>query len=154
MKSKILKIIFILSFIPYLYILSFILFGGYIENGVELHGVERIFQSIKDIFQMFIDIFPIIPICLTFQMCYIFRENFKIMFMCSFIPYIFVLLTCLKYAFWGVEFLSSNLLYGIEGFLVGIIYYVIGIPIIPICLIIQIIGYINNKKKNSKEKSV
>lgn len=153
MKSKIFKFIFILSFIPYVYILCWILFGRYIVNGAELHGIERLLESIKDIFQMYIALFPIIPICLTFQMCYIFRRKSKIMFMCSFIPYIFVLLTCLQYAFFGVKFLGSKS-YGLEGFLVGIIYYVMGIPLLPICLIVQIIGYISNRKKNLKEKSV
>lgn len=153
MKSKLFKFIFILSFIPYVYILALILFGGYTVNGVELHGIERLLESIKDVFYMYIALFPIIPICLTFQMCYIFRMNSKMMFMCSFIPYIFVLLTCLQFAFFGVEFLWSKS-YGFQGFYVGMFYYVMGVPIIPICLIVQIILYINNRKKNSKEKSV
>lgn len=153
MKSKIFKFIFILSFIPYVYILYLILFGGYTVNGVELHGIQRLFKKIDAIFSMFIALFPIIPILLTFQMCYIFRRKPKMMFMCSFIPYIFVLLACLQFAFFGVDFIFDET-YGLEGFLLGIIYYVMGIPIIPICLIVQIILYINIRKKNLKENSV
>lgn len=153
MKSKIFKFIFILSFIPYIYIVSLILFGGYIVNGVELHGIERLLESIKYVFQKYIALFPIIPTCLTFQMCYIFRRNSKIMFMCSFIPYIFALLTCLQYAFWGVVVFGSKS-YGLQGFLAGIICYVMGIPLLPICLIVQIIVYISNRKKNLEENCV
>ena len=67
MKSKIFKFIFIFSFIPYVYILALILFGGYTVNGVELHGIERLLESIKDVFYMYIALFPIIPICLIVQ---------------------------------------------------------------------------------------
>ena len=146
MKSKKFKSIFILSFIPYAYILCWILFAKYTVNGVALHGIKRLFECIKDIFHLYIALYPLIPICLTFQMCYTFRRNSKIMLKCSFIPYIFVLLTCLQYAFWGVTFFGSKS-YGLEGFLVGVIYYVIGIPLLPIYLIFQIIVYIINRKK-------
>lgn len=153
MKSKIFKFIFILSFIPYVYILYGILVGRYTVNGVEFHGIQRLLLKTDVVFSMFIAQFPIIPILLTFQMCYIFRRTPKIMFRCSYIPYIFVLLVCLQFAFFGVEFISSKS-YGLEGFLLGIIFYVMGIPIIPICLIVQIILHINIRKKNLKEKSV
>ncbi len=138
MKSKIFKIIFILSFIPYVYILYLILFGRYTLNDIE----------------------PIIPACLTFQMCYIFRRKTKIMFICSFIPCIFVLLLGLQYACFGGHFIGDTLYYGLEGFEIGIFcgfyYYFMVFPIIPICLIFQI-GYIiiklKNRKNSLKEKS-
>lgn len=156
MKSKIFKLIFILSFIPYLYVLSSILFGGYIVNGVELHGIERLSKRIMSDFKYFIYYVPIIPICLTFQMCYIFRKKSKIMFICSFIPYLFVLLLCLQYAIFGGRFLGETLYYGFDGFVIGVFgafaYYVLRVPILPICLIFQI-GYIIIKLKNKKMKS-
>lgn len=158
MKSKILKIIFILSFIPYVYILCSILFGGYTLNGIELKGMERLSKRIVSTFKY--EIFePIIPTCLTFQMCYIFRRKTKIMFMCSFIPCIFILLIGLQCALFGGSFME-NTFYGLEGFKIGIFsgfYYFIVFPILPICLIFQI-GYIiiklKNRKNNLKEKSI
>ncbi len=160
MKSKIFKIIFILSFMPYVYILCSILFGRYTLNGIELKGIERLLKNIASTFQYEIFV-PIIPTCLTFQMCYIFRRKTKIMFMCSFIPCIFVLLLGLQYAFFGGRFIGDTLYYGLEGFEIGIlcgfIYYFMVFPILPICLIFQI-GYIiielKNRKNSLKEKSV
>ena len=52
MKSKILKFIFVLSFIPYIYIMLDIIFSGYVFNGVELQGIERLLENIKSDFQM------------------------------------------------------------------------------------------------------
>lgn len=155
MKSKIFKFIFILSFMPYVYILCSILFGKYIVNDVELQGIERLLQNTISNFQCYIYTMPIIPTCLTFQMCYIFRKKTKLVFMCSFIPCIFVLLLGLQYAFWGGRFLGDTLYYGFEGFEIGIfsgfVYYVMRVPLLPICLIFQI-GYIVIKLKNKKIK--
>lgn len=157
MKSKIFKIIFILSFIPYAYILYSILFGKYVVNGVELQGVERLLKNISSTLQYEIFL-PIIPTCLTFQMCYIFRGKAKIMFICSFIPFIFMLLLGLQYAFFGGRFLGDTVYYGLEGFEIGIIgglfYYVIAFPILPICLIFQIWYTIKSVKNNLKENSL
>ena len=160
MKSKIFKVIFILSFIPYVYILCSILFGRYILNGIEIKGIERLWKNLVAALKYDI-ISPIIPTCLTFQMCYIFRKKTKVMFICSFIPCIFVLLIGLQYAFFGGSFIGDTLYYGLEGFELGIFcgffYYIVKFPIIPICIIFQIVYLIINlkKRKNSlKEKSV
>ena len=160
MKSKIFKIIFILSFIPYLYILYLILFGRYTLNGIELKGIERLLKNIVSTLQY--EIFtPIIPTCLTFQMCYIFRRKSKIMFICSFIPCIFILVLGLQYAFFGGRFIGDTLYYGFEGFEIGIfcgfIDYFMVFPILPICLIFQIwyiIIKLKNRKNSLKENSV
>ena len=161
MKSKILKLIFALSFIPYLFILFYILFGKYILNGVELYGIQRLWNILKDIFEEFIFITPILPACLTFQMCYIFKNRTKIMFLCSFIPCLFVLLLGMYGAFFGARFFGETLSYGLDGFFIGIFfafyYYIFNFPIIPICLVFQIsciIIKLKNKKTNLKEKSV
>ncbi len=150
MKSKIFKLIFILSFIPYVYIMCSILFGGYILNGVELQGIERLLKRSMLDFYYYIYPVPIIPTCLTFQMCYIFRRKTKIMLMCSFIPCIFVVLSGLHYAFFGGQFFGDTLYYGFEGFVIGIFFgglicYVKCFPLLPICLIFQI-GYLINRK--------
>lgn len=78
MKNKIPKIIFILSFIPYIYILSSILFGKYILNDVELKGIERLMKNIVSSYQYYVYEIPIIPTCLTFQICYLFRKSLKL----------------------------------------------------------------------------
>jgi len=150
MKSNILKFIFILSFIPYILILYSILFSGYIVNDIELQGTKRLLRSIVSHFHIYVYVKPIIPTCLTFQMCYIFRKKTKIMFICSFIPYLFVLLLALLCAIFGDVFLGETVYYGFDGFELGLfkalIYYIIGFPILPICLIFQV-GYIIIKLK-------
>ena len=50
MKSIGLKIIFILSFVPYLMIVSTLIFGRYMLNGVELQGMERLPSGMCDSF--------------------------------------------------------------------------------------------------------
>lgn len=153
MKSKIFKLIFILSFIPYVFVIYSILFGKYTANGIELNGIERLSKIIILKYHHYTYATPIIPTCLTFQMCYIFRKNSKVMFMCSFIPYFFALLLSLQYAIFGGRFLGETLHYGWNGFIIGIfgifVYYVIDFPILPICLIFQI-GYIIKTKKQKK----
>ena len=108
MKAKVLKFIYIMSFIPYAYLIYLILFGKFNVDGDELQRTERILGNI--VFILKYNIFmPIIPTCLTFQMCYIFRKKGKIMLMCSFIPCIFVLLLGLKGSFFGASFMGDKL---------------------------------------------
>lgn len=81
------------------------------------------------------------------------NKIFKLIFILSFMPYVFALLIALKCAVFGVSFLGETLYYGFEGFFIGMIgvwvYYVLRAPILPICLIFQI-GYIIIKLKNKK----
>lgn len=154
MKNKIPKTIFILLFIPYIYILSSTLFGKYILNDVELKGIERLMKNIVSNYQYYVYEIPIIPTCLTFQTCYLFRKKPKFMFMYSFIPCIFILLLGFQYAIWGGRFLGDTLYYGLEGFNLGIffgfIYYTLKLPLIPACLIFQIIcGIVKIKKRRN-----
>lgn len=153
MKSNIFKLIFILSFVPYVFIIYSILFGKYTANGIELSGIERLSKIIILRYHDYTYAAPIIPICLTFQMCCIFRKNSKAMFICSFIPYFFALLLPLQYAVFGGRFLGETLHYGWDGFVIGLfgifVYYVIDLPLLPICLIFQM-GYIVIKLKNRK----
>lgn len=155
MKSKILKFIFILSFIPYVYILCTILFGRYILNDVELQGIERLIQRTIYSYRYYVYEIPIIPTCLTFQLCYLFRKKPKLMFICSFIPCLFILLLRIQYAITGGKFLGDTLYYGSEGFEIGIFcgfaYYILKLPIIPICLIFQLICIILKFKKMKKQ---
>lgn len=152
MKNDFFKFIFILSFIPYLSIFSFIFFGEYYVDDVELHGIQRLLQSLVSFFEYYIYAKPIVPTCLTFQMCYIFRNNSKTMFICSFIPYLFALLIPIYSAFSGIGFIGETF-YGYDGFRLGFIMiflsYIISFPIIPICLIFQIRYIIKNSKKNN-----
>lgn len=153
MKSKIFKLIFILSFIPYVFVIYSILFGKYTASEIELSGIERLSKIIILKYHHYTYATPIIPTCLTFQICYIFRKKSKVMFMCSFIPYLFALLLSLQYAVFGGRFLGETLHYGWDGFVIGIfgifVYYVMDFPILPICLIFQI-GYLIIKRKNKK----
>ena len=157
MKSKILKVIFILSFIPYILIIPTMIFQKHIVNGVELKGLERVIEVLNSYFTEYAYITPIIPVCLTFQMCYIFRKNDKVMFGCTFIPYLFLLLIGLQTAIFGGTFIGDTVYYGLEGFEVGFggafIYYSFLYPILPICLIFQIILIVvklRKRKANSK----
>ncbi len=152
MKNIILKVLFILSFIPYLLLVYSIFFGKYIINGVEIQGMELILKNLSHVFSpsSFSIFSPIIVACFTYQMCYIFRKNFKRMLICSFIPCAFILLLALHGALFGAKFLGDTLYYGFEGlyigFLVGIIYYT-SYLIIPACIIFQIICLVINHKK-------
>ena len=157
MKSKIAKIIFILSFIPYILIIPAMIFQKHTVNGVELQGLERLIAVFDSYFSDYIRITPIIPVCLTFQMCYIFRKKGKVMLGCAFIPYLFLLLIGLQSAIFGGTFIGDTVYYGLEGFEVGFggafIYYSFLYPILPICLIFQIILIVvklRKRKVNSK----
>ena len=148
MKSKIFKILFILSFIPYVYMLYSILCGRYTLNGVEINGIDRILNRAAFVFPYYVRNVPIIPACLTFQMCYLNRKKGNMMFMCTFIPLLFTLLVGLLCVFGGASLMGKPI-YGIDGFKLGVagcLYtYVLIIPIFPICLIFQI-GYLISKK--------
>ena len=74
MKSKILKIIFILSFIPYIFTVCGVIFSIFGDGIV----TKQLLRLLEDIFESFL-VIPIIPACLTFQMCYIFRKKGKVM---------------------------------------------------------------------------
>lgn len=161
MKIKIAKIIFIFSFIPYILIIPAIIFQKHTVNGVELQGLERVVEVLNSYFIQNAYIIPIIPACLTFQMCYIFRKNGKIMFLCTFIPCLFVLLIALQTAIFGGSFIGDTVYYGFEGFEVGLgvafIYYALVYPLLPICLISQIVLIVikvRKRKANSKKASV
>ncbi len=149
MKSKILKIIFILSFIPYIFTVCGVIFSIF-RDGI---GQQQLLKLLDNIFECGI-VAPIFPACLTFQMCYIFRKNRKAMFICSFIPCIFALLVIFKYMVFGIKFLGDTVYYGLDAFSLGLfgvlIYYVVFFPILPICLILQIGLIISNKKAKAK----
>ena len=154
MRDKILKIIFIISFIPYLLLIYTILTGRYMINGTEIHGIERILKNISSSVWYFAYAVPAIPICLMIEISYIFRKKENIIFKCSFIPYIFILAISVFYAFSGVRFLGDTLYYGLEGFEIGIfegLLFYNRVPIIPVCLIIEIYHIIKKLKTNNKK---
>lgn len=162
MKSKGLKIIFILSFLPYLMIISSLIFGSYTVNGVELQGMERFIKILgSSLYSLFVWQ-PIGLACFTFQMCYIFRKKPVVMFLCSFIPYVAGILFALYSAIAGVTFLSDELLYGVEGFIIGLIgvcvYFVLNFPLLPLCVIFQvtcvIVFLVRRSKKNKESVNV
>ena len=127
-------------------------------NGVEIQGTERILNNLSHIFSpsSFSIFSPIIVACFTYQMCYLFRKKFWVMFTCSFIPCLFILLIGIHGALFGAKFLGDTLYYGLEGLNTGlfggVIYYFI-YPIIPICMIFQIICLIINYKNKQKMTS-
>ncbi|MEE0264623.1 MAG: hypothetical protein UD936_03255 [Acutalibacteraceae bacterium] len=151
MKTKIIKAVFILSFIPYVLAVVFTLFI-ICEKGIE---TKQLLRLSEDIFESFL-VIPIIPACVTFQMCYIFRKKRKAMFVCSFIPCVFVLLVILKYMIFGINILGDTVYYGLDAFSVGLfgifIYYVVYFPILPVCLFFQIV-LITLKLKNNKAEN-
>ena len=112
MKSKIFKILFILSFIPYVYMLYSILCGRYTLNGVEINGIDRILNRAAFVFPYYVRNVPIIPACLTFQMCYLNRKKGNMMFMCTFIPLLFTLLVGLLCVFGGASLMGKPI-YGL-----------------------------------------
>lgn len=153
MKSKILKIIFILSFIPYIFTVCGVIFSIF-RDGIEQ---QQLLKLLDNVFECGI-VAPIFPACLTFQMCYIFRKKRKAMFICTFIPCAFALLAILKYMVFGINFLGDTMYYGLDAFGIGLIgvfvYYVMYYPILPICLIFQIV-LINSKLiRNKKAKKI
>ena len=156
MKNKILKILLILSFIPYLYIIYLIFAGKINLNGVELKGGERILENIKNYIPMYTSFIPVIPACLTYQMCFLFRNNTKKLLICSFIPYMFMILVGILYAIFGINVIWDNVSYGFEAFELAIIFQIaVGImkyPVIPIYIIFQIyvIMRMAKEKKNDK----
>lgn len=156
MKSKIAKIIFILSFIPYILIIPAMIFQKHTVNGVELKGLERLIAVFDSYFSDYIRITPIIPVCLTFQLCYIFRKKGKVMLGCAFIPYLFLLLIGLQTAIFGATF-DDVVYYGFRGFEIGLteafVRYIILYPILPVCFIFQIVLIaikLRKRKVNSK----
>lgn len=137
--KKTLKIIFILSFIPYLYLLlNFFTLKCFI-NGNEIHGFERLLEVIKSNFDMLL-YSPVFPTCIFIQTCYICKLQKKMIFI---FPLIIILLAGLKSMFSGFTFITSAAVYGLEGFkdslLLSLFYYSIIYPIIPIGFIIQLI---------------
>lgn len=112
-------------------------------NFVDIQGLNRLLSTIESSFNMYTYAMTIIPICITFQMCYVFRRNHKIMFFSSFIPWVFVLRLGLRWAFHSDSFFENIQYHALEVFVIGIFlsltYFVIKFPIIPICLIYQII---------------
>ena len=158
MKNIVLKVLFILSFIPYLLLIYSILFGKYFINGIEIQGMERILNNLSYAFSpnSFSIFSPIIVACFTYQMCYISRKNFKRMFICSFIPCVFIILMGLHGALFGARFFGDTLSYGLDGLyfgvLVGIIYYT-SYLLIPVCIVFQIICLIINRMKKETNKS-
>ncbi len=152
MKNKVFKIIFILSFIPYLLVLYGIC-GGIIGIFAELKELIRMFE---DTYYFSCVMVPFVPACLTFQLCYIFRKKRKIMFMCSFIPYIFAFLVSVREAVSGIPYMNSTVYYGLEAFDIafyGVLefYY---FPLLQICLIFQIVLIILAIIKKIKPKAL
>lgn len=81
MKKKIPKIIFIISFLPYLFILLYGIFHAF--AGVSFfnstgYGFEAFIITIFFMLYIFTLEIPIIPICVIFEVCYIFRKKINI----------------------------------------------------------------------------
>lgn len=90
------------------------------------------------------------------------RKIYKIIFIISFLPYIVLLLISLYYAIFGYNIYTLILptyvktIYGIEAFVEALFWNSLGlffIPILPICIIYQLIYFITYiiKKINHKE---
>ncbi len=152
MKSRVGKLIFVLSFIPYLLVLYGVC-GGII--GV-FTGLKELIGMFEDTYITFFVIIPIVPACLTIQMCYIFRKKRKIMFICSFIPCIFAVLIAINKAVSGVLYpMTGAMYYGLEAFdiaLFRVLEVYTGFLILPICLIFQIVLIILSIIKKQKAK--
>ena len=155
MKIKILKIIFkvifILSFIPYLLVLYGIC-GGII--GV-FSGLKELIRMFEDTYEFCCVLTPTVPACLTYQMCYIFRKKRKIMFICSFIPCIFAFLVAIKESISGIPCMCATY-YGLEAFddaMYGILEIYAHFKIWQICFIFQIVLIILAIIKKMKSKT-
>lgn len=81
---------------------------------------------------------------------------FRVVFIVSLFPYVFLIIRSLAASYWGYDtgFIISNKIYGFDAAITCFFWTAIGlcfIPIIPICLIIQIV-YIIRSLKNKKRK--
>lgn len=80
MKNKIPKILFIVSFLPYLLILLFGIistFSGITFLFNTIYGFDAFIVSIFFIIYNFFFFIPIIPICLIYQICYLLKNKIK-----------------------------------------------------------------------------
>ena len=82
MKDKVLKVLFIISFLPALLILILgivsISHGSYTFFGGRIYGFDGFLDTIFWLgYVLFTCIIPLLPICLFFQICYILRKTVK-----------------------------------------------------------------------------
>ena len=157
MKSKrldiVLKVIFIFSLIPYLYFLYAVSVGKYIHDGVEVKGIARVIEMFNSYIWYFNMRIPLFPVTFTYQMCYLFRNKPKIMFACSFIPIVILIIYSIHTSIEGVGFMTSTIA-GSDAFILTMMYglflYVV-VPILPGCLVFQIVFLIVRAKKKRRE---
>lgn len=79
MKSKVVKTLFIISFLPYLLVLIYGIirsFLGFPFLFTVIYGFDAFVFSIVYVLYTF-TIIPVIPICLIFQVCYILKNKVK-----------------------------------------------------------------------------
>lgn len=80
MKNKVIKIIFILSFLPYILILISgisVAFSGVSIFSNTVYGINAFLIYISLIFSNFKIMIPIVFVCFFYQICYIFRKKIK-----------------------------------------------------------------------------
>ena len=82
MKNKVLKVLFIISFLPALLILILgiysIFHGSYTFFGNRLYGLDGFLDVILWVgFVLCTCVIPVLPICLFFQICYILKKTVK-----------------------------------------------------------------------------
>lgn len=80
MKNKILKFLFIISFLPYLFIIIngiFNALAGTIFIFDKIYGFDALLLTIIFTLYTLTLEFPLIPICLIFQICYILKAKVK-----------------------------------------------------------------------------
>ncbi len=79
MKDKVLKIIFIISFIPYIGLLIYGIYSmifGFTFIFSTSYGIEAFLDSIF-ILGLLLCVYPILPICLIYQIFYLIRHLVK-----------------------------------------------------------------------------
>lgn len=80
MKKNLIKIIFIASFLPYLFAIVIGIISAFLGISFfsdKIYGLNALMLGLYFAFYSLIFIVPIVPFCLLFQICYILRKKIK-----------------------------------------------------------------------------
>jgi|GEM_PF-2901222 len=171
-KSKVNpKIIFILSLIPYVFIILYSVYTAFIgiKNNSDFY-TEILYTVIVLEIYFAKEIIKIAPICFIYQVIYIIfwvktkkssHWGLKLIFVLSFFSYSLLIIYALLFVILFIEdfavFQTHQTVYGLAAFLRSVIYSICiftVIPILPICFVHQIIYLIKAFKRKKGEKII
>ncbi|MDE7364413.1 MAG: hypothetical protein K2N27_05955 [Ruminococcus sp.] len=157
MKKKIPKIILILSFVLYAFVLLYGVYSAFAGFTFfsTVYGVEAFVGAIILALWILCSI-PVIPVCLIYQTAYFLKRKCniedntlkiikKIVLLISFLPYTFVLIYGIYSAFAGFRDIGHTI-YGVNAFCEAVVEetkYLCFYPVIPPCLAYQLVCLIS-----------